>query len=411
MTIKRERLHYGWVMVLIALSVLATHALVMYTFGVFLKPLVTEFNWDRGALSGANSMYMLLAGTFAIFTGRLSDKYGPRMLVTLNGLLTGIGFLALSQINSLWQVYLIWGLLLGIGGSCCFIPIMSTIPRWFVKKTGIAIGITVAGFGLGAVITPPLTQWLISAYGWRQAFIVLGLITFVIVIPLAQFMKHSPQRVGLKPYGEIGTLKDKQSQAAGGLSFRQAIKTSRFLVWGSIICCFFFSVQVIVVHIVPHGIDIGISATAAAGILSIIAGGSVIGRLSMGFIYDRIGSRKALSACLTLVALALIWLLFAKEIWGLYIFAGVLGLAYGGIVLLETALTGELFGLKSLGMILGGVILFGTVGGALGAPLAGSIFDATGSYSLALLICVILVVLAIILSLILLKTKGWRSTN
>ena len=411
MTIKRERLHYGWVMVLIALSVLATHALVMYTFGVFLKPLVTEFNWDRGALSGANSMYMLLAGTFAIFTGRLSDKYGPRMLVTLNGLLTGIGFLALSQINSLWQVYLIWGLLLGIGGSCCFIPIMSTIPRWFVKKTGIAIGITVAGFGLGAVITPPLTQWLISAYGWRQAFIVLGLITFVIVIPLAQFMKHSPQRVGLKPYGEIGTLKDKQSQAAGGLSFRQAIKTSRFLVWGSIICCFFFSVQVIVVHIVPHGIDIGISATVAAGILSIIAGGSVIGRLSMGFIYDRIGSRKALSACLTLVALALIWLLFAKEIWGLYIFAGVLGLAYGGIVLLETALTGELFGLKSLGMILGGVILFGTVGGALGAPLAGSIFDATGSYSLALLICVILVVLAIILSLILLKTKGWRSTN
>lgn len=411
MTIKRERLHYGWVMVLIALSVLATHALVMYTFGVFLKPLVTEFNWDRGALSGANSMYMLLAGTFAIFTGRLSDKYGPRMLVTLNGLLTGIGFLALSQINSLWQVYLIWGLFLGIGGSCCYIPVMSTIPRWFVKKTGIAIGITVAGFGLGAVITPPLTQWLISTYGWRQAFIVLGLITFVIVIPLAQFMKHSPQRVGLKPYGEIGTLKDKQSQAAGGLSFRQAIKTSRFLVWGSIICCFFFSVQVIVVHIVPHGIDIGISATAAAGILSIIAGGSVIGRLSMGFIYDRIGSRKALSACLTLVALALIWLLFAKEIWGLYIFAGVLGLAYGGIVLLETALTGELFGLKSLGMILGGVILFGTVGGALGAPLAGSIFDATGSYSLALLICVILVVLAIILSLILLKTKGWRSTN
>jgi MFS family permease len=288
---------------------------------------------------------------------------------------------------------------------------MSTIPRWFVKKTGIAIGITVAGFGLGAVITPPLTQWLISAYGWRQAFIVLGLITFVIVIPLAQFMKHSPQRVGLKPYGEIGTLKDKQSQAAGGLSFRQAIKTSRFLVWGSIICCFFFSVQVIVVHVVPHGIDIGISATVAAGILSIIAGGSVIGRLSIGFISDKIGGRLALSACLTLAALALIWLLFAKEIWGLYIFAGVFGLAYGGIVPLEAALTAELFGLKSLGMILGGVMLFATVGGASGAPLAGSIFDATGSYSLALLICVILVVLAIILSLILLKTKGWRSTN
>ena len=186
---------------------------------------------------------MLLIGLFAILSGRLSDKYGPRILVTLNGLLTGIGFLLLSQISSLWQVYLIWGLFIGIGGSFLWVPLFSTIPRWFAKKRGIAIGITVAGFGLGGIISPLLAQWLISTYDWRQSYLILGLITFIVVIPLAQFMKHSPQRVGLKPYGEDETIKDEHflvTGGTGGLALSQAIKTSRFWVWGLILSGFFF---------------------------------------------------------------------------------------------------------------------------------------------------------------------------
>lgn len=205
---KLKHLHYGWVMVIIAACTLASYALMPYTFGVFLRPLTVEFSWERGALSGAYSMYMLAAGILGIFTGRLSDKYGPRILVTISGLLAGIGLLLMSQINSLWQVYLIWGLFMGIGGSCVVVPVLSTIPRWFTKKRGIAMGITAAGFGLGAVISPLLAQWLISTYDWRQAFIILGLVTFIIIIPLAQFMKHSPQRIGLKPYGENETIED-----------------------------------------------------------------------------------------------------------------------------------------------------------------------------------------------------------
>ncbi len=409
---KLKHLHYGWVMVLIAACVLATYALVVYTFGVFLKPLTMEFNWERGALSGAFSIGLLLAGILAIFTGRLSDKYGPRILVTISGLLVGIGFLLMSQIDSLWQVYLIWGLFMGIGGSCCIIPVISTIPRWFAKKMGIAVGITMTGFGLGAVISPPLAQWLISAYDWRQAFIILGLITLIIVIPLAQFMKHSPQRIGLKSYGENGTIEDKQSLASAteGLSFTQAIRTGRFWTLGLIQFCFFFCLQVIIIHIVPYANDIGILEVVAVSILSIIAGISVIGRFSIGFIADRVGGRLALSACLTLATLALIWLLFTKEIWMFYVFAVIFGLAYGGIVSLTTVVPAELFSRSFLGIILGSLMLFATVGGALGPPLAGSIFDVTGSYSLAFLICVIIGTLAIILSLILLRYKGKRGS-
>ena len=405
-----KHLHYGWVVVIMGACIMAVHALAFYTFGIFLVPLTltAEFNWERGALSGAFSIAMLLSGLFSILSGRLSDKYGPRILVTLNGLLTGIGFLLMSQISSLRQVYLIWGLFMGIGGSCCFIPIVSTIPRWFTKKRGIAIGMTVAGFGLGGVIVPPLAQWLISAFGWRQAYLILGLIAFIVVIPLAQFMKHSPQRVGLKPYGEDETVKDEQPLVTGGLSLTQAIKTRRFWIFGSMLFLFFFSEGAIIVHITPHAINIGIIAIIAASVTSIIAGGSVIGRLSMGFMSDKVGGRLVLIACLTSATLALVWLLFAREVWMLYVFAVIFGIGYGGIVVLQTVISAELFGLKFLGIILATLTLFATVGIALGSLLTGSIFDITGSYSLAFLICVIICALAIILSLILLKAKGWR---
>ncbi len=407
---KLKHLHYGWVIVIIGACMLAAYATVIYTFGIFLRPLTMEFNWDRGALSAALSMTMLVSGGLGILAGRLSDTYGPRPLATIGGLFIGIGFLLMSQVSSLWQVYLIWGVLFGAGGGCYLVPIASTIPRWFAKKRGIAVGITVAGFGLGGVISAPLAQWLISSYGWQQAFIILGLITSIIIIPLAQFMKHSPQRVGLKPYGENGTVEDKQSSASivGGFSFKQAIKTSRLWLFGLILFCFFFTELVIIVHIAPYAVDIGISAIVAASLVSIIAGASVIGRFSIGFVSDRIGARRALTACLVTVTLALIWLLFSKESWMFYVFTVIFGVAYGGIVPLQPIVVADLFGLSSLGTIFGAVHFSGAIGGALGAPLAGSIFDVTGSYNLAFLICVIIGALGIILSLILLKVKDWR---
>ena len=403
-----KHLHYGWVIVPISTSILVTNGILIYTFGIFLIPLTMEFSWERGALSGAFSMFMLIAGFLAIFTGRLSDKYGPRVPLTLSGLLIGTGLLLMSQISSLWQVYIIWGLLMGVGGSCCWVPITSTIPRWFAKKRGMAMGLTVTGFGLGGLISPTLAQWLISSFGWPQSYRILGLITLVIVIPLAQFMKHSPQRAGLTPYGEDTVIEEEQSStpATGGFSFNQAIRTGRFWVLGSVIFCFFFIIQVIIIHLAPYAVDIGISAIIAATFLSIVAATSVLGRLSMGFISDRVGIRRTLTACLVTVTLTLIWFLFAKETWMLYAFVLVFGLAYGGVITLQSLLPAELFGLSSLGIILAIISLCGTTGAALGALLAGSIFDITRSYSLAFLICIALGALAITLSLILLRYKG-----
>jgi len=185
-------------MVYIATCVLAMQSLTGLSFGIFLISLTREFDWERGSLSIALSINMLVSGPLTILTGKLSDRYGPRLLVTANGILMGIALLLMSQISALWQVYLIWGVLMGVAGSCAGIPIISTIPRWFTRKRGIALGIALAGFGWGGIIAAPLAQWLISSYDWRRAYIVLGILCFIIITSLAQFLKHSPQRIGLR---------------------------------------------------------------------------------------------------------------------------------------------------------------------------------------------------------------------
>ena len=403
-----RRLHYGWVMVILAMFVLATHSMTIYTFGVFLRPVTMEFGWERGALSVAQSITMLVGGVLAIFTGRLSDRYGPRLLVTVSGLLAGMAFLLMSRVSSLWQAYLIWGLLIGIAFGCCMIPVLSTIPRWFTRRRGVAVGLTMVGFGLGGVIWPPVAQWLISSCGWQHAYVTLGIVTLIIVIPMAQFMKRSPQVIGLKPFGDENVIAKVQSStpAVEGLSLKQVIKTGRFWIFGLVSFGFVFCMQLIVVHIAPHAIDSGILAIVAASIVSIIAAVSLIGRLGIGFLSDRLGAVPALTACLLIFALALIWILFAKEVWMFYIFAIIYGIAYGGEAAVMVLVPAELFGLKYVGVITAATFLMGAIGGAIGAPFGGHIFDITGRYDLAFVICIIVSALAFILSMILLRSGG-----
>jgi len=407
---KLKNLHYAWVITFVAAVILAVQALSLQVFGIFLIPLTEQFGWERGVLSGAYSISFLLSGILGIFTGRLSDTYGPRILLTVSGLTMGAALILMSYIDSLWQVYFVWGLLLGVGRGCCVVPLVSTIPRWFEEKRGVAVGIAVAGIGLGGIIWPPLAQWLISSYGWPRAFFFLGLITLALITPLAQLIKQSPERAGVKAYGETAAVIEEQSVAlTRDLPVNQVIRAGRFWVLGLLLFCFVFSVHVMTVHIAPYAQDIGFSEVVAASFLSVIAGASVFGRLSMGFISDRTGGRLALSVCLIMAILALIWLLFAQEAWMFYIFAVVFGLAWGGLVPLTTVVTAELFGLKYLGALIGVMLLIGSAGGSLGAPLAGTIFDITGGYRPAFFICIALCAIAIIFSVILLRYKVERS--
>jgi len=400
-----KKVHYSWVMVVISLSILIVIGLQFHCFGVFMKPMIADLGWDRAALSVGYAVMIIVAGPFGIVAGGLSDKYGPRLLVTIGGLATGAGFILTSLIDSLWHMYLIWGFLIGIGSVLCLLPIMAIVPKWFMKKRGIATGIVMAGLGVGGIVSPLLTQWLIDAYGWRQAFVILGVITIIIITPVAQFMRQSPQRMGIKPYGgdEIMEGKKSPSPATEGISPGRAIRTRLFWIWGVIQAGMFFSMGAVAVHIVPHATDLGIPEMMAASILSISAGVGIFGRLSIGFISDRIGSRVTLSACLSLATLGIVWLLFANEIWMFYLYAVLQGLSFASVVTLLPVLTAEFFGVKSLGLMIGALTLVGIVGEALGPIITGRIFDVTGSYQLAFLICLVMVAMALTLSLVLLR--------
>jgi MFS family permease len=397
-------------MVIISAIILGVIAARFYTFGVFLLPLSKEFEWSRGSISLAASAASVFGGLLSIFVARLSDRHGPRVFVTIAGVCHAAGFLLASRITELWQLYAIWGIVMGIGNACGYLPLMSTIARWFATKRTTAIGITIAGFATGAIIWPPVTQALIDATSWQYAFLILGIISGVGMIPLAQFLRTSPQSMKIQPYGqEKLSLRQMQLPIDGGLSLSEAMKTARFWLWGPIIFCFFTSLNVLYVHVVAHARDIGIPPIIAASTLSIIAGSSIIARLSIGAISDKVGTKKALVGAMFLAVIALILLVTAPGgLWSFYVFAFIFGLGYGSVVPLETAVPAGLFGLKSLGAIMAAAGLFPMIGGAFGPPIAGAIFDATGEYQPAFLICLGLAVLAFLLSFLLLRLKENR---
>jgi len=400
------RFFYGWVIVAFGAFILSINALPIYGFGIFLVPLTSEFDWQRGAISGAVSLGMLINGVLSILAGRLSDKYGPRIFITAAGIVLGAGLLSMSQINSLWQLYLIWGVSLGIGLSGTVTPINATIPRWFIKRRGLALSIVATGFGMGAFITPLIVQKLISTVDWRKAFLIIGLVPLAITVPLAQFIRKSPDQMGLTPYEDSGTREAVTPDGkVGGYSFHEMLRSKIFWILGIINFGFGIGLQTVTVHIVPHGIDNGIPPAIAAVFLTIIAGSSVPGKFFSGFISDKIGSTRTLILSITLMTISLALLIFINTVNMFYLFALLFGVSYGMTIPLWTIVASDLFGVESLGVIFGSLFFFNVTGGAVGAPLSGWIFDVTGSYTPAFISITVVGIISVIFSLILMRHK------
>lgn len=383
--IRQPHFFYGYIIVLAVLSIMTVFGGTMYSFGVFFKPLLNEFGWTRAITSAAFSLQMGIHGSFYIVTGRLTDKFGPRLVMTACGLLLGLGYLIMSQVSAIWQFYLFYGVMVGIGMSGGWVPLLSIVARWFVKNRGIMTGIAASGVGLGTLIMSPLAGWLISTYGWRNSYMVIGIVVLVITIVAAQFLRRDPIQKGLLPYGGSEKL-DLQTR---GLSLQQAIRTRQFWTLGVVLFGSGICLQTIMVHIVLHAIELGVSVTGAVNILAIIGGVSIVGRPILGSIGDRNSNRQALMISLMLMSAVLLWLLTARELWMLYLFAAAFGIAYSGIVALQSPMIAELFGLRSHGVIFGFLAFSITAGGVLGPILAGHMFDVTGSYQLAIITCIV----------------------
>ncbi len=392
----KPKLFYGYIVVAAAVLILTITQGTYYSFGVFFKPLAEDFGWTRAMTSGAFSLLVLLHGFLYIFTGRLNDTIGPRFVLTVTGFSLGLGYILLSQINTLWQLYLFYGVIVAVGMSGGYIPMLSTVSRWFVKRRGLMTGIVAAGTGLGTLLVPPVANWLISEYDWRTSYMVMGIASIIVIVIAAQFLRRDPSQVGQLPYGQEEEKVKGTNPAPIGLSLREALRTRSFWIFALAMSSFGFCLFVIMVHIVPYATDIGISVTKAASILAVIGASGIVGRVSFGGLSDRLGNKRTFIICFVLVAITLILLMVAKELWLFYLFAAVFGLAYGGWATVMAPLVADLFGLRSHGVILGSATFGATIGGAIGPIVAGSIFDVTGSYQLAFIISIILSIIGLV---------------
>lgn len=389
---------YGYVVVSVACVIMVVTWGTYYSFGIFFKPILTEFGWTRAMTAGAFSLATIIQGVVAIPVGRLTDRFGPRMLLTLCGFLSGLGYILMSQINSIWQLYLFYGVMVGIGMGGPFVSLVSTIARWFAMRRGLMTGIVVAGIGLGAIVVPPIANWLILHYDWRIAYLVLGSTVLVLVMSATQFLKRDPAKIGQMPYGQEQIAENQSETEAGAVSFQKAIRTKQLWMVCAMFLCFGFSLFTIMVHIAPHATDLGFSTASAANILAIIGISSIVGKVGMGHVADRIGSRPGWTIGFITMAIAMFWLVATREIWMLYTFAVIFGFAYGGCVSVESPLVAELFGLSSHGIILGLGSFFFTIGAAIGPLQAGYIFDVSSSYQIAFLVCGVVVILGLVLT-------------
>jgi len=404
--IKTEpRFFYGYVVVAVSLLLMLLIYSVRLSFGVFFKPMISEFDWTRTLTSGAFMLSMLVQGCVTIIIGRLNDRFGPRVVMTLCCFFLGLGFLLMSQISYSWQLYLFYGVIIGIGMGGVFVALMSTVARWFVKRRGMMTGIVMAGLNLAAFIVPPVANWLISIYDWRLAYIIIGSAVLVIGILAAQFLKRDPTKVGLLPYGYHSGKELMPASSHEGFSPKEAANTLQFWMVVLIFFCLGYCLFSINVHIILHVTDLGISSTTAAAVLAVTGASGLIGGIVLGGVADRIGSKLVTAIGFTLIMVAFFWLVPITEVWMFYLFAAVFGLGVGGSTPMESTIVAELFGMKSHGAILGTVSSAFIFGGALGPLLTGWFFDSTGNYQLAFLICAAVSVIALIMAIMIRPIK------
>jgi MFS family permease len=379
---------YGWLMVLAGFVVLMISWGCQFAFSVFLIPLTEHFGWTRANTAGVFSFNYLLFGAGSIFSGKLTERFGPRAVVGVGGALMGGGLALSAAIQNLWQFYLIYGVIIGLGASSTWGPLAATVSRWFIDRRGLAMGIMSLGVSLGIMVFPPLSRHLITRLGWRMSFVFLGLLTGFLIIGISFLLKRDPKEKGLSPYfknpgrSEQGKVSVAPLAASGeDWGFSEALWTRTFWFIFAANLLWLIGFYMVSVHLAAYGMDLGLSPMAAAFAVSLIGGGSIFGKIFMGLLSDRIGPQKVLVINMFLQGLSIFGLVASRGgIW-VYLLAALFGFAYGGIAPQLPVLTAQFFGLTSLGSILGALIFSGAVGGAVGPLLGGMIFDLSQSYA------------------------------
>lgn len=384
-TVLRPRpLFHGWWVVAGAFAVTFVGFGSAYTFGAFAASLQQEFAASRGSTSVVFSLAGFLYFAFGCVSGPLADRWGSRRLALAGMLLTGAGLVAASLARSLTEVYLAYGLGVGLGVGCAYVPAVGAVQRWFSRRRGLASGLAVSGIGVGTLVMPALAALLIAQLGWRGAYAVLGILAMVVGAGMALLIENDPHARGLFPDGDPTGPAD-PAQRAAGMSVREALGSRQFAVlYGACLLCS-LGVFVPFVHLVPSAMDQGAAPSSAVLLLGVIGIGSTAGRFFLGGLMDRMGRDRALVAMFVGMALSLAIWAMATGWWPLAIFAFVYGVFYGGWVAVLPAVVMDRFGGRHVSGIIGVLYTSVAFGTLVGPSAAGFAFDISRSYTVPIL--------------------------
>lgn len=390
----KHKLHYAWVILIAACVLNIASRGSGASFGVFVDPLVKLFGWSRGEVSLGYSLAFLMGLPAVIGVGWLGDRYGTRRLMLVASLVIATGTVLLGNITQLWQFYLFYGLFVGSLGRVAFtllIPI--TITRWFHSKLGMAMGLYWASVGLGPLIFAPLFRWLIDTQGWRWTFSTMGIILGSMLILFSLLIRGHPREKGMTPYGAEHMSSDLPTPVASttprvGLRAVMAKPHVWYLTAIHHLGCVGHSI--ILAHVVSMATFQGVSGVTAAGILSTIAGASVVSRFLFSFFTERLGGRTLLTIAMITQSTPVLILLWAREPWAFYLFAIVFGLGYGGEMVGFPIINRQLFGIDApLSSIYSFEMVGASTGMALGGWLGGMLFDVSGTYTWSILTSIV----------------------
>jgi len=371
-----------------------------FSFGIFYTAILAEYGWGRAETAGAFSLMMIFHALLSPISGILIDRIGPRKLFPIGGIIIGIGLIFSSFISEIWHLYVYFGLITAFGiNTQSFAPHMSLIPRWFVRKKGLASGLVLSGNGTGTLIMAIIIGSIIDTAGWRVAFLTLAAFFFCLVVPInAILQRNGPEEVGQTIEGSGLSLGPREMHGAVSLeqktekplahkmwTFKAALQTKAF--WCLVFMGFTqgIAINTLVVHLAPHIVDLGFSRMLAASMVGLVGLLGSIGTILFGLLSDRVGREPGYfmaTASGVLGILLLILMGDASLSWLLYVIVMLYGLCQGGISSIFAAATGDIFSGKALGRIISiQAVSFG-LGGALGAYFGGYFFDRLGSYEI-----------------------------
>ena len=390
----KHRIYYGWRVVAVGFILFVLMYGTRFSFGLYIKPLAGYFLTNRASISGSQSLFMAVYAVFSLLAGTLVNRYGPKRMVVGGALLIGVGMLLSSQITSVWQYFITYGVLVGIGSGATYVPAMGAVSKFFTRRRNFALGITAAGGGIGHFLFPPFVQKMLEVKGWETAFFSTGLLILVFGLSLPWVLLRGrglPEDAGIQTLKESSAKEEAKSlQSPGGAmeepfkkhyTLRQAMATRPFWTYvvGYFIFCFMID-GTLFVHLPPYLTDKGFSGQTAATAFGYIGVISTAAMVLLGPLGDKVNKRILMTAMFGAQTLLLYWLIHIDgtlSLWGITIFCG---LFVGIIVPLTVSFLAEIFGSRNVSSILGAATIAYGIAGLIAPWVAGYSYDLYRSY-------------------------------